>query len=222
MKPKPAFIGLDLETTGLDAHSGAILEVGIIIFDADLMPIAARSWLTNELVEKEAIVSAPVVEVMHEESGLWEDLKTGHTQPLRQVEAEASAWILEAGANKLPMLGSSVTFDRTWLDHHMPNLHRMFHYRSLDATSVLLASTSLYDITNDTINDAKTLLVVDMLDHLNRWDLKPHRALYDLCQSAALVKATLNAVARPPLAPLPERFPAPGGILKTSGKETND
>lgn len=221
MKLKPAFVGLDLETTGLDAHSGVILEVGIIIFDADLMPIAARSWLTNELVEKEAIVSAPVVEVMHEESGLWEDLKTGHAQPLRQVEAEASAWILEAGAKSLPMLGSSITFDRMWLDHHMPQLHRMFHYRSLDATSVLLASTSLYDFTNATINDQQTLLVLDMLDHLGRWDLKPHRALYDLCQSAALVKATLNAVSRPP-ADLPERFPAPGGILKTPEKETND
>ncbi|BAF54897.1 oligoribonuclease [Corynebacterium glutamicum] len=218
MKPKPAFIGLDLETTGLDAHSGVILEVGIIIFDDDLMPIAARSWLTNELVEKESIVSAPVVEVMHEESGLWEDLKTGHTQPLRQVEAEASAWILEAGANKLPMLGSSVTFDRTWLDHHMPQLHRMFHYRSVDATSVLLASTSLYDFIN--INDQQTLLVLDMLEHLKRWDLKPHRALYDLCQSAALVKATLNAVAKPPLAPLPERFPAPGGIPTTPERES--
>lgn len=220
MKPKPAFIGLDLETTGLDAHSGVILEVGIIIFDADLMPIKARSWLTNELVEKEAIVSAPVVEVMHEESGLWDDLKTGHTQPLRQVEAEASAWILDAGAKSLPMLGSSITFDRMWLDHHMPQLHRMFHYRSVDATSVLLASTSLYDFTNATINDQQTLLVLDMLEYLNRWDLKPHRALYDLCQSAALVKATLNAVARPPLAPLPERFPAPGGILTTPEKET--
>lgn len=219
MKPKPAFIGLDLETTGLDAHSGVILEVGIIIFDDDLMPIKARSWLTNELVEKEAIVSAPVVEVMHEESGLWDDLKSGHTQPLRQVEAEASAWILEAGAKSLPMLGSSITFDRMWLDHHMPQLHRMFHYRSLDATSVLLASTSLYDFTNDTVNDQQTLLVLDMLEHLGRWDLKPHRALYDLCQSAALVKATLSAVATPPLAPLPERFPAPGGILKTPESE---
>lgn len=137
----PGFIGLDIETTGLDPHTDLILELGIVLFNADLAPIARRSWITAgpRFIEYLARDMDPVVVEMHTASGLLFDIDAGVGVAPLEAERKAIAFLEEHDAVGWPMLGSSVTFDRGFLARRMPGLLDAIHYRSLDASSVLLA-----------------------------------------------------------------------------------
>lgn len=204
-KRQAAFVGLDLETTGLDAVDGEILEVGIVLFDADLKPITGRSWLVDEWDHVARYVPpqmSPDVSAMHSESGLLADLKLRMGEPMHQVENHAIHYLIGHDAVDLPMLGSSVTFDRTWLAEHAPGLLDTIHYRSLDATSVRMAALAHIGSDNratagEWITRRAGQLRDEMLTDLEVSESlkRKHRPLYDLCSSAALVLASGDAVA---------------------------
>lgn len=205
-KREVAFVGLDLETTGLDAVDGEVLEVGLVLFDADLQPITGRSWLVDEWVHLDSYVLPTMdrkVADMHAKSGLSADLKMRLGEPMDQVENHAIHYLQDQGAAGLPMLGSSVTFDRTWLTEHAPDLLGTFHYRSLDATSARLAALAYVggdyrSAAEEWIQRRAGFLRDEMLTDLEVSESlkRKHRPIYDLCASAALTRASLDAVAR--------------------------
>lgn len=202
-KRQPAFVGLDLETTGLDPHKGVILELGMVTFDHALQPIAARSWLTNELTDHDVWMD-PAAEDMHEASGLLMDLIFGTHPSLTEVEDHALWWLRDNQAENLPMLGSSVTFDRTWLAVHAPRLLDKFHYHSFDATSVKLAALTRTHRKHPTANTTEwiTQRAGQIRDHhlemlgVEDGQVMAHRVLHDLCASAALATASMEMIER--------------------------
>ena len=44
--------------------------------------------------------------------------------------------VLAPALSATPLAGSTVGFDRAWLDEHMPALHGLFHYRSIDVSTI--------------------------------------------------------------------------------------
>lgn len=140
------FIWVDLETTGLIPGTEVILEVGIKVTDLDLTPIDelqlaiwdgpryADAWGNSEQFVKD----------MHTESGLHEEcMMSGYT--LSQARGEILGFLEGLGVGALqfgetqptePMCGSSVAFDRKFLDFYMPESAKLFGYRNVDVSTL--------------------------------------------------------------------------------------
>lgn len=128
----------DCETTGLSPKNDVLLEVGIIITDDELEPVAQRSALIHHDVRHSAFVKMdPFVLDMHTTNGLLVDIER-----TTMLTPEVEDWMVEfmdeqTGSNDLMVMGgSSLTHDRGFLAEHMPVLLSKFHYRSIDVTTV--------------------------------------------------------------------------------------
>lgn len=177
------YLGFDAETTGIDPDTGILLEIGMIAYDKHLQPLNSWSSLVNADTYadyRDTEYTAPFVEKMHTDNGLWHDLATaeGDTTPAT-VEAKALAWINNNGYAGLPMLGSSITLDRSFLKAHMPQLLDAFHYRSLDATSLCLVAEHTIGFKPFRYLPTGTA------------PAGTHRVLADIAHSAALAQACL-------------------------------
>lgn len=151
-RERATYLGFDAETTAItpkkfarDGDQGGILvEIGMVAYNKHLKPIAQFSHLVNaeaSLADRAAGQVNATVEKMHTDNALWHDLATvnnpASTIPAT-VEAAAIEWVDTNGFANLPMLGSSITLDRMFLEAEMPALLDKFHYRSVDATTLCL------------------------------------------------------------------------------------
>jgi len=135
---------LDLETTGLDVRRDSILEVGVIVTDADLNESDRWHWLVisgrhREKLERRDRESGGSVHAMHETSGLLADLDRGvGIGSLHEVERELCERLGDLGAppGSLQLAGYSVHFDRRFLDAHMPLAGRYLSHRIVDVSTI--------------------------------------------------------------------------------------
>ena len=129
------FVWVDIETTGLDFKKDKILEVAFVITNDDLEPIAMTTHLIK--TKKRHLRNLdPYVQKMHTKSGLLTDLYRTQTT-LAEVEEHLIAWLDEHEVPKrLPICGSSVHFDRRFLERDMPKLLKRFGYRNIDVSTI--------------------------------------------------------------------------------------
>lgn len=145
MNKKPAFVWIDLETTGLNPDTDCILEIGVMITDRDLDEIARAQWFVDDGDALDRIANADdVVRKMHEKSGLWRELATAPARNRSRVvaESECAAFIREHCPDPLPLAGSTIGFDRSFLRVHAPRVLDVVHYRSLDVSSLKLLANA--------------------------------------------------------------------------------
>lgn len=136
MAESDRLVWMDMEMSGLAVEHERILEVAIVITDADLHVIAEGP---------ELIVHQPseVLDAMdawntqhHGASGLIDrvrasslDETTAETQLLEFVSAHV-------GPKSAPLAGNSIHQDRLFLAKYMPRLHEHLHYRNVDVSTV--------------------------------------------------------------------------------------
>lgn len=170
-------LGLDIETTGLETDA-LLLEVALVLFDTNLNPVTHISETIYHPINDVYDSMGDYVTNMHTTNGLLQDIeKTDPSRTLRVVENDLCDWIAEhTTGNPLPMLGSSIHFDRTIIENQMPNLYSKFHYRSIDATSVKLSVEAL---SSRPINEPEKIGT-------------QHRGYDDLLSSAQTIKHYLN------------------------------
>lgn len=128
-------IWLDMEMSGLLPDSDRILELAVVVTDANL----------NVLGESPVLVihqSDTVLDGMdawnkgaHTRSGLIEKVKASTL-----TEAEATLQMITflkqyVPTGKSPMCGNSICQDRRFMAHYMPDLEKYFHYRNLDVST---------------------------------------------------------------------------------------
>jgi oligoribonuclease len=128
-------VWIDLEMTGLNPATDAILEIAAIVTGADLQP----------LVEIERVVSAPDemlermsdrVRRMHTENGLLAAVRDGGVS-LREAErAVLSAIAPTCPAGEGFLAGNSVFHDWRFLARHMPRLEQHLHFRHVDIGTI--------------------------------------------------------------------------------------
>lgn len=141
---KPEQVWVDIETSGLDFSNDLFLEIGIIITDAHCRVVPGGVF--------QSIIHAPngvnwedanqYVTSMHLRSNLAKDLEetTSELHDVKVVEANALAFMLknfglDLPAMRLPMSGSSVGFDKSWISNRMPELSELFGHRVIDVSS---------------------------------------------------------------------------------------
>ena len=129
-------IWIDMEMTGLQPDSDRIIEMALLVTDAQLNVVAESPvWVLHQPDE--------VLEAMDS----WNNsthAKTGLVERVRAsglVEAEAERQALEFLAehvppNTSPMCGNSICQDRRFLARWMPRLEGYFHYRNLDVSTL--------------------------------------------------------------------------------------
>ncbi len=127
---------IDMEMSGLSPDGDRVLEVAIVITDAQLNTVA-------EAPVKVVFQPDDVLDRMdswnkstHRKSGLIDRVKAA-TQNEAEVEAELVAFLAQyVPENTSPMCGNSVCQDRRFLARHMPKLEAFFHYRNLDVSTL--------------------------------------------------------------------------------------
>ncbi|MGA7799467.1 MAG: oligoribonuclease [Gammaproteobacteria bacterium] len=129
-------IWIDLEMTGLDSSSDAIIEIATIVTDSDLNVVAEGPVLAIHQPDGVLAAMDDWNTNQHTRSGLVERVKSS---PLDEQDAERiTLEFLEkhVSANCSPMCGNSICQDRRFLARCMPDLEQYFHYRNLDVSSV--------------------------------------------------------------------------------------
>ena len=178
------FIGIDIETTGLNPRMDHILEIGVVLFNEKLEPDAdAQILAVDRLGLKRCHDRAldPYVLDMHTKSGLLEEIDQVEWDDDMTEESIAgfirivASWHEMLGG-KQPMLGSSVHFDREFLKVHLPELEALFSHRNIDASSMREYAKV---VDPDKYADLEATLTQRVT----------HRAVDDVMASAELVKA---------------------------------
>lgn len=176
---------IDLETTGLLARQEKVLSVACILTDTRLNhlvdePFTATVQYTASTVQRMKYHSDPLVQEMHERTGLWDELSSDKSLSLKEVEASLLDYIKQAAprSSQARIAGSSIRLDLNFLEEHLPSVYRHLHYRSLDVSG-LSDSLTFYGLVGQ------------------REKVKPeHSALSDITASIKLFQSTLTELER--------------------------
>jgi oligoribonuclease len=139
----PTFVWLDLEMTGLDVERCAIVEIGIVVTKADLVPLAELErvvWQPDDVLGR----MEPFVREMHAKSGLLDRIRASRIS-LADAERDALALVARHCAFREGILaGNSIHTDRRFLARYMPLLEGFLHYRQLDVSSLKVLAGAWY------------------------------------------------------------------------------
>ncbi|MGH9026274.1 MAG: oligoribonuclease [Acidimicrobiia bacterium] len=135
-KTSDLLVWLDLEMTGLDVERDSIVEIAVLVTDADLNPVDDGVDLIVRQPPEAMAGMSDFVREMHTKSELLPaiaastiDLETAGKQVLEYVRGH----VPEAGT--APLCGNSIGVDRRFLARYLPELDNYLHYRSVDVSS---------------------------------------------------------------------------------------
>ncbi|GAA0297697.1 oligoribonuclease [Kineococcus aurantiacus] len=129
-------VWIDCEMTGLSLTGDALVEVAVLVTDADLNVLGdGVDVVVKPPAEALAGMDRVVVD-MHTASGLLEEIPGGVTlaEAEQAVLEYVRTWVPEP--RKAPLAGSSVHTDRAFLARDMPELTAHLHYRLIDVSSL--------------------------------------------------------------------------------------
>lgn|SRR5690554_3337030 len=129
-------VWIDCEMTGLDLASDALIEVAVLITDADLNVLGDGVDLVIRPPDSAVDKMLDVVREMHTTSGLLDVLSEGIT--LAEANDTIMAYIREhvPEPGKAPLAGNSVHMDRLFLARDLPEVEAWLHYRNVDVSSI--------------------------------------------------------------------------------------
>jgi oligoribonuclease len=129
-------IWIDLEMTGLLPESDRIIEIAVVVTDAQISQRVEGPVIAVH--QADAVLDAMDVwnTATHGKSGL-----TARVRASTVDEAAAEAQVIDflkryVPKGKSPMCGNSICQDRRFLARTMPALEAFFHYRNLDVSTL--------------------------------------------------------------------------------------
>jgi len=129
-------IWIDLEMTGLSPERDRIIELAVVVTDAQVTrrvegPVLAIHQSDATLDAMDAWNKST-----HGKSGLVDRVRASGIDEAAAQDT-VIAWLRRyVGAGKSPMCGNTICQDRRFLANHMPRLEAFFHYRNLDVSTL--------------------------------------------------------------------------------------
>ncbi|MBL8522312.1 MAG: oligoribonuclease [Betaproteobacteria bacterium] len=129
-------IWIDMEMTGLSPENDRIIEVALVVTDAQLNTIAEGPVLAVHQPDSVLDGMDAWNKSTHKKSGLIDKVKAS-TLNEAQVEAQMIEFLKEhVPGSTSPMCGNSICQDRRFMARSMPALEAYFHYRNLDVSTL--------------------------------------------------------------------------------------
>ena len=139
-----SWVVLDLETTNLVPAQSQILECAVIhVRPEDLAVLSASRWLVTHGTQGDM---PPFVQQMHTTNGLLADLSEDRIflSESGQLLADAHSWFdtalsahfarINSARHSIVLVGNSIHFDRSFLQHHCPAACMYLHHRMIDVS----------------------------------------------------------------------------------------
>jgi oligoribonuclease len=130
-------VWVDCEMTGLDLARDALIEIAVVVTDAELTPLDSGIDLVIHASDDSLDGMIPVVRDMHESSGLTHLVRASTMtvgEAERQVLDYVRRFVAEPGI--APLCGNSIATDRGFLARDMPAFDQFLHYRMVDVSSI--------------------------------------------------------------------------------------
>ncbi|MEO8296216.1 MAG: oligoribonuclease [Burkholderiales bacterium] len=129
-------VWVDMEMTGLDPQTDRIIEIAVVVTDAQLTtrvegPVIAVHQSDAMLDGMDAWNKGT-----HGRSGLTDRVKASTIDESAagvQIQAFLQQFVSKRAA---PMCGNSICQDRRFMANYMPQLEAFFHYRNLDVSTL--------------------------------------------------------------------------------------
>ena len=129
-------VWVDMEMTGLDPDTDRIIEIAVIVTDAQLNVVAEGPVFAIHQSDETLDKMDAWNKGTHGKSGLIDRVKAS-TVDEAQAEEQLIAFLKKyVPANKSPMCGNSICQDRRFMARGMPKLEAFFHYRNLDVSTL--------------------------------------------------------------------------------------
>ena len=127
-------IWLDMEMSGLLPDSDRILELAVVVTDANLNVLGESPVLV--IHQTDAVLEGMDAwnKGTHGRSGLIEKVKASTLNEQAATEQMIAFLKQHVPAGKSPMCGNSICQDRRFMARYMPDLESYFHYRNLDVS----------------------------------------------------------------------------------------
>jgi len=146
------YLFCDLETTGLNPRRDVILEFAAALVDNELELLAERNNIFPMCYRVQELLANgdPIVREMHTANHLLVDMARlqaegnalSHGYYKRVLDYSVLDWLTDIGCEpgELELAGSSVHFDRSFLEEHLPQLAAFVHYRNFDTSTLKRAA----------------------------------------------------------------------------------
>ena len=129
-------IWIDMEMSGLVPDSDRILEVALLVTNAQLETVAEAPVLVVHQPDEVLASMDSWNTGVHGKSGLVDKVKASRLDEAA-VESQLLAFLAEhVPSGVSPMCGNSICQDRRFLARWMPKLEGWFHYRNLDVSTL--------------------------------------------------------------------------------------
>jgi oligoribonuclease len=143
--PTDALVWIDCEMTGLDPMVDVLVEIAVIVTDAELNPLDDGIDIVIATDPAKLEGMDDVVLDMHTSSGLLEAIAEA-TATLEQAEDQVLEYVKRfvPERRKAPLCGNTIATDRSFIARYMPRLDDHLHYRMIDVSTIKELSRRWY------------------------------------------------------------------------------
>jgi oligoribonuclease len=130
-------VWIDCEMTGLDLKTDRLIEIAVLVTDADLNILGDGLDVVIHAPDEALDSMIDVVTQMHTRSGLIEEVRAS-TVDLAAAEDLVLDYIRShvKAAKTAPLAGNSIATDRGFIARDMAKLDDYLHYRMIDVSSI--------------------------------------------------------------------------------------